>query len=573
FYKRPPPRATSSFCVQHPTCKHLQLSTSIATLSHCSPRIASKRWSDIMSRTTYNRHLQKHLNVRVRCPGCMEEMTLDEFYNDHAPKRHGLNKFRRCVFCFGKRPLIKGLRQENVRHKIECLKKFVDDTRIRTNDIEEIPCDTIIPMCEDPCRTSRLRPRDMCGRDRINELDDFYEPIFEKPEMWRMPDGVKFDARCGLGTDVYAIVKRYLKADLNWFHLMVKHNSFETFVREMTPIKDKFVVLSYGCLCDGLKDKYGQRQTHRHMIVACDQSGVFEKIWKEKVIYEFPKENGGYAKKSWQILNVHHLLRTMVYVSRPKASCDRGIPEDMKAGVGNFSHFHIFHPMSEHVIVFLCTLVPGVIETLLLEQNRNKNVVTWERFAVKVRDGESRYTKWAVPIGKTNWKFQNCVIPVEKQYEPTDEETDFYVYLYGNKRLYFKINSSLLDLSDDEWLAYQARKGNTFQSIREELYVLSPKQQNMMKQIKTMEEMMKTRINARWETKYSELQAEKGMMEKERDALKIELTVVKTELSEWKNLFKSELSEWKKVFMEQHSNTLGIIAAMIGRLIQNSSPT
>ncbi|GBL96813.1 hypothetical protein AVEN_216289-1 [Araneus ventricosus] len=168
----------------------------------------------------------------------------------------------------------------------------------------------------------------------------------------------------------------------------------------------------------------------------------------------------------------------------------------MKAGVGNFSHFHIFHPMSEHVIAFLCTLVPDVIETLMLEQNRNKNVVNWERFAIKVRSGESCYKKSAVPIGKTNWKFQNCVIPVEKQYEQTDEETDFYVYLYGDKRPYFKINSSLLDLSDDEWLAYQASKGNTFQSIREELYVLFPKQQNMMNQIKTMEEMMKDRINS-----------------------------------------------------------------------------
>ncbi|GBN10905.1 hypothetical protein AVEN_18564-1, partial [Araneus ventricosus] len=202
-----------------------------------------------------------------------------------------------------------------------------------------------------------------------------------------------------------------------------------------------------------------------------------------------------------------------------------------------------------------------------------KNVVTWEKFAVKVQDGLSRYTKWAVPIGKTKWIFQNCVIPVEKQYEPTDEETDFYVYMYGDKKLYFKVNPSLLDLTMAEWHAYQASKGNTFQLIREELYVLSPKQQNMMKQIKQMEEIMKDRIKAQWEYKYSELQAEKGMIGKERDALKIELTVVKTELSEWKNLFKSELSEWKKLFMEQHSNTLGIIAAMIGRLIQNSSPT
>ncbi|GBN22502.1 hypothetical protein AVEN_13887-1 [Araneus ventricosus] len=170
---------------------------------------------DDMSKTTFYRHLQKHLNIRVHCPGCMEEMTLDKFYNDHALKRHGLNKFRRCVFCFGKRGLTKGLRQENVAHKIECLKKFVDDTRIRTNDIEKIPCDTI-PLCEDMCRKFRHYPRDMRGRvkDRLSEFVGFYDSIFEKPEMWRVPKGVKLNARCGFGNGVYAIVQRYLKEDL-----------------------------------------------------------------------------------------------------------------------------------------------------------------------------------------------------------------------------------------------------------------------------------------------------------------------------------------------------------------------
>ncbi|GBM68772.1 hypothetical protein AVEN_43337-1 [Araneus ventricosus] len=182
----------------------------------------------------------------------------------------------------------------------------------------------------------------------------------------------------------------------------------------------------------------------------------------------------------------------MVYVSRPRASCDRGLPDDLEAGDGSLSHFYLNHSMSDHAIAFLCPLVPGGIEKLLEEQNQNKNVVDWEQNAVK----SGRYKNWKVPIGITGFRFLNCVIPVDKRYEPTEEETDFCLHLHGEIFLYFKVNPSLLNLSDDEWLAYQASKGNTFQSILEEMYVLSPKQQNMMNQIKNMEKKMETRIGA-----------------------------------------------------------------------------
>ncbi|GBN22500.1 hypothetical protein AVEN_13886-1 [Araneus ventricosus] len=217
----------------------------------------------------------------------------------------------------------------------------------------------------------------------------------------------------------------------------------------MSKISNSFVCLPYWCLCDGLKDKTGQPHTHRHMIVPFDKTGGFDKVWKEKVMYDLPKEKGAKIKLTKRIKNVFHLVRTIVYLSRPRASCNRGIPDGGDDLKKTLFHFCINCPVCRHAIAFLSTLFLGGIEELLLEQNKNKNVVTWEEFAVEVRDGLSRYPKWAVPIGKTDWKFENCVIPVEKQYEPTDEETDFYVYLYGNKRLYFKVNEQLLDLTND----------------------------------------------------------------------------------------------------------------------------
>ncbi|GBM04619.1 hypothetical protein AVEN_103905-1 [Araneus ventricosus] len=501
-------------------------------------------------------------------------MTLDDFYKEHAPNRHGLTKLSECVFCFGGYDWKRGekRRRSNWTHMIKCLKSFVKRNRIRETPAEapaETPPEP--PMCGEQCRKSRLKPRDMCGRvkDRTNEYLGFYEPVFEKPDMWIEPGGVKFDARCGLGPDAYGIVKKYLGKTMKWFHLMVKHNAFDTFVREMTPIRDEFVVLSYWCLCDGLEGENGQRQTHRHMIVACELESTFLHILTYKV-----RISNDRAKLTVPIKNVHHLFRTMVYVSRPRASCNRGLPDDLEVDDGSLSHFYLSHSMSEHAIAFLCPLVPGGIEKLLEEQNKNKDVVDWEEHAIK------RPRNWRVPIGITGFRFQHCVIPVDKQYEPTEEETDFCLYLHGENFLYFKVNPSLLNLSDDEWLVYQAGKGNTFRSIRDELYVLSPKQQNVMNQIKSMENKMETRIKARWEHKYSELQAKNVtleskfselqakhvtlekqliMVEKERDSLKNELADLKIEV------LRTELSTTKAKMIDYEAK-LAIAEAKIVEL-------
>ncbi|GFX42413.1 hypothetical protein TNCV_1519771 [Trichonephila clavipes] len=66
------------------------------------------------------------------------------------------------------------------------------------------------------------------------------------------------------------------------------------------------------------------------------------------------------------------------------------------------------------------------------------------------------------------WKLLNCVIPF--RYEVTEEETPLYVTLFRNKKLYLK----------------KGNHGNEclFQRMRDEMYILSRKQQNMMKEIK-----------------------------------------------------------------------------------------
>ncbi|GFX32280.1 uncharacterized protein TNCV_1324811 [Trichonephila clavipes] len=78
-------------------------------------------------------------------------------------------------------------------------------------------------------------------KDRLSEYVGFYDSLLEKPEMWE--EGVTF--QIGLGKDVWGMVQRYLRQDLMWFHIMVKHDVFDTFRKEMEKIRDQCVILPF----------------------------------------------------------------------------------------------------------------------------------------------------------------------------------------------------------------------------------------------------------------------------------------------------------------------------------------
>ncbi|GFU11642.1 uncharacterized protein TNCV_5024771 [Trichonephila clavipes] len=204
------------------------------------------------------------------------------------------------------------------------------------------------------------------------------------------------------------------------------------------------------------------------MILACEQESSFNDIWKHKIRYDFP--NKGHAKKCVRIRDAFHLARTIVYVSQPKAMCDAGIPENVEEG-NHTSHFHINKPINEHSIVFLCTLFPNGIERLLSEQNGRKNMVLWDIHAERVRD-KWRNLKWVVPFKVTGWKFIHYQVPFLGK---------AYLTLYGDKKIYLK-------------------PGNSLQILKDEMYVLSPKQQNVMKQLKEIKGKRQTERDNYWKT-------------------------------------------------------------------------
>ncbi|GFU06909.1 uncharacterized protein NPIL_304351 [Nephila pilipes] len=209
---------------------------------------------------TFYRHLKKCSNVPNRCLQCGQRMTMDQFYHHYASEQNGVQSRKECVFCFGFKSWAHGEKQhpDNVKHVSECLQRFLNDAGNASSWMEDDDAED--ETCE--CKMIKSKPHQMFGRrkERLNEYVGFYDSIFEKPDMWLYDDPVEFTEARGLGKDVYGIVQCYFRGDLVRFHILVKHNAFQTFSKEMEKIRDQFFLLPFWCLCDGLVN--GTDRTH-----------------------------------------------------------------------------------------------------------------------------------------------------------------------------------------------------------------------------------------------------------------------------------------------------------------------
>ncbi|GFS50694.1 uncharacterized protein TNIN_321231 [Trichonephila inaurata madagascariensis] len=204
----------------------------------------------------------------------------------------------------------------------------------------------------------------------------------------------------------------------------------------------------------------------------------------------------------------------------------------------DWSHFHINRPLYPQSIAFLCTLFPGGIEKLLWEQVGNKNVAKWEKTTRRRADAWGHF-KWSVPIHVTSWKFVHCMIPLHPRYEETKEWTPLCLNLYGNKKLHLK----------------EGNNGNEclFQRIRDEMYVLSRKQQNIMNEIKKVKQEWAMDQKVILRAKLNEMKAKNDLIQREKDILKEENDVLKTKEQEWE----TKENEWKTKENELNSKLQG----------------
>ncbi|GFS59652.1 hypothetical protein TNCV_1795431 [Trichonephila clavipes] len=123
---------------------------------------------------------------------------------------------------------------------------------------------------------------------------------------------------------------------------------------------------------------------------------------------------------------------------------------------------------------------------------------------IKRTSDEWGHFKWSVPIHVTGWKFLNCVIPFHPRYdEETEEWTPLCLHLYGNKKLYLKGNNG---------------RNGSFQRERDEMYVLSRKQQNIMNEIETAKQewAMDQTVMLSGQTKLKAKKMNKGKDEREK---------------------------------------------------------
>ncbi|GFU03169.1 hypothetical protein NPIL_478991 [Nephila pilipes] len=81
---------------------------------------------NMSARTLYN-HLKSSAGIPVQCPICNERITVNHFYQRHAFEKHRLQYPKQCVFSQGLKSWAHGekKRPDNVKHVVECLKRFV----------------------------------------------------------------------------------------------------------------------------------------------------------------------------------------------------------------------------------------------------------------------------------------------------------------------------------------------------------------------------------------------------------------------------------------------------------------
>ncbi|GFX32322.1 hypothetical protein TNCV_4410901 [Trichonephila clavipes] len=96
-------------------------------------------------------------------------------------------------------------------------------------------------------------------------------------------------------------------------------------------------------------------------------------------------------------------------------------------------------------------------------------------------------------------------MPFHPRWEETDEWSEWYVTLYGKKEVHLKEGNNGTECS--------------FQRIREEIYVLSRKQQKVMRQVKRIKQRWDMDKRVLFKSKLNEMKAinEKIQMEQENE--------------------------------------------------------
>ncbi|GBN16677.1 hypothetical protein AVEN_224684-1 [Araneus ventricosus] len=80
----------------------------------------------------------------------------------------------------------------------------------------------------------------------------FYDPVFQRPEVWEHHTSVRFSKESGLGEEVGGMFQKF--DQFKWFQMYINPFLFVYFVEAFKEYQAHFTVVPFWCLCDGCED-------------------------------------------------------------------------------------------------------------------------------------------------------------------------------------------------------------------------------------------------------------------------------------------------------------------------------
>ncbi|GFY11866.1 hypothetical protein TNCV_4973661 [Trichonephila clavipes] len=145
-------------------------------------------------------------------------------------------------------------------------------------------------------------------------------------------------------------------------------------------------------------------------------------------------------------------------------------------------------------------------------------MVLWDIHARRGPD-KWRHLKWVVPIKVTGSKVIHCQVPFNGQEER-------YLTLHGDKKIYFT-------------------PGYSLQILKDEMYVLSPKQHNVMKHLREIKEKVQMERGNYWKTIVADLKMERDVFKNEFQSKENEWKAERDVLKSERDTFKAERNTFK----------------------------
>lgn len=292
-----------------------------------------------------------------------------------------------------------------------------------------------------------------------------YESIFEPPEnWWQETDTLTFSIP---SLNLAAIcVRKYINTQrtFDWIHLQVSAVAFLSFYRAMEEEKGAIVLLPFWCWCDGGRIKKARYRQHRHMIAVAPKGHFCRTVLKKITPKDKPFERykGFHCQP---IKSPQHLINTMGYVSQRISQCQMS-----STVMTDLNHFclNITFP-KKFKWVLACVWKKGW-QQLLSEQYQFMDPFHLLYYAQRV------HHTWKISGKHLPGLPKNMVLPVSKQFFPTQQKTPYFLYLGHKRKLYFEKKQQQLE--ETEWLHVQAYSGNCFFQTLEKGWLNLSKEQS-----------------------------------------------------------------------------------------------